>query len=119
MLRYKNLGYTIEIDLPPYNERYRGYTVLCTYRYDKSNDKYLLHMWLKYESDIIPINRQKVDTQYISGNKDTIRNNILKIVEQASESGFFDEYVERFENYMKCFTKGNNFYEDERMNNDK
>ena len=54
-------------------------------------------MWLKYESDIIPINRQKVDTQYISGNKDTIRNNILKIVEQASESGFFDEYVERFE----------------------
>ena len=119
MLKHKNLGYTIEIDLPPYNERYRGYTALCTYRYDKSKDKYLLHMWLKYESDIIPINSQKVDTQYISGNKDTIRNNIMKIVEQASESGFFDEYVERFEYYMKCFTKGNNFYEDERMNNDK
>ena len=37
MLRYKNLGYTIEITLPSDNERYRGYTVLCTYRYDKSN----------------------------------------------------------------------------------
>ena len=119
MLRYKNLGYTIEITLPSDNERYRGYTVLCIYRYDKSKDKYLLHMWLKCESDIIPINSQEINTQYISGNKDTIKDNIMKIVEQASESGFFDEYIERFEYYMKCFTKGNNFYEDERMNNDK
>ena len=116
MLRYENKGYLIEVKLPE-----SDYSVLCRYKYDKNKDKYSLSMWLMRNDidDTFKIDSQEVDTQYISGNKDTIKDNILKIVEQASESGFFDEYVERFEYYMKCFTKGNNFYEDERMNNDK
>ena len=118
MLRYKNLGYTMEVTLPLNNEKYKGYSALCTYRYDKSKDEYLLHMWLKYieNSDMLPIDSQEIDTQYIGGDKDTIRDNILKIVEQASEPGFFAEYIDKFEYYMDCFDKGNALCE---ANNDK
>ena len=109
MLRYENKGYLIEVKLPE-----SDYSVLCRYKYDKNKDKYLLSMWLMRNDidDTFKIDSQEIDTQYISGDKSTIRDNIVKIIEQAYESNFFDYYIERFEYTYKCFDKGNDFYED-------
>ena len=110
MLRYENKGYLIEVKLPE-----SDYSVLCRYKYVKNKDKYLLSMWLMRNDidDTFKIDSQEIDTQYISGDKDSIRDNIVKIIEQANDSGFFDYYVERFEYVHKCFDRGNKLYESE------
>lgn len=116
MLRYENKGYMIEIKLPE-ECGHRGYSVECRYIYDKKMEKYLLSMWLKRENidDTFKIDSQEVDTQYISGTKENIRQNICRIVEQASLSGYFDYYIERFEYTYMCFDRGNELFESERL----
>lgn len=118
MLKYKNKGYTIEINLPK-NDGYDGYSVECTYQYDKEKEKYLLSMWLKRNDigDKFKIDSQEIDTQYISGTRENIRQNICKIVEQISISGFFDEYVKRYDYTYKCFDRGDDLFEKERLSN--
>ena len=99
-------GYTIEINLP--KDKYDGYSAECTYRYDKKEQKYALSMWIKRNDldEKFKIESEKIDTQYISGTKETIVNNICRVVEQMAISNRFDEYVERFEYTIRCFEIG-------------
>ena len=113
-MRYENNGYSIEINLP---KKYSGYSVECQYQFDKEKEKYILSMWLK-RNDIgnrFRIDSQKIDTQYISGTRETIRLNICRIVEQACTCNFFDQYIEELEYLYKCFDKGNEVLEKERL----
>lgn len=109
----KNEGYTIEIDLP--KDRYNGYSAECTYKYHKNNEKYSLSMWLKRKDldDKFRISSEKIDTQYISGTRETIIDNICRVVEQMVINNYFDNYVQRFEYTCKCFDVG-----DEILTND-
>ena len=112
-MRYENNGYSIEINL---TGKYKGYSVECQYQYDKEKEKYILSMWLK-RNDIdnrFRIDSQKIDTQYISGTRETIRLNICRIVEQACAMNFFDQYIEEFEYLYECFDRGNEVLEKER-----
>lgn len=104
-------GYTIEIDLPE-ECGYSNYIAVCIYKYNKQLKKYSLEMELKNRNigNGFRIDRQEIDTQYISGTKDTIEENIVRIVEQASLSGFFDIYINQYEYIIKCYEKGNEFY---------
>ena len=104
-MKYKNNGYSIEINLP---KKYSGYSVECQYQFDKEKEKYILSMWLK-RNDIdnrFKIDSQKIDTQYISGTRKTIRANICRIVEQACSTGYFDSFIRDFEKLYECFDKG-------------
>jgi len=116
MLRYKNKGYAIEIALPE-EHGYKDYSIECTYRFDKKKEKYLLSMYLKGNGidEKFKIDSQEIDTQYISGTRGTIRQNICLIVEQAASTGFFDKYIQNFEYTYKCFDKGNELFEQERL----
>lgn len=107
MLKHKRKGYTIEIELSK-EYGYGGYSVECTYKYNKSKEKYSLSMWLKRNDidDKFKIDSQEIDTQFIKGTKYTIENHINRIVEQASLSGFFDRYIERYEYTYLCCEKG-------------
>lgn len=111
MLNYKNNGYTINIKLPE-ECGHTGYSIECTYKYDKKEEKYLLSMWLVKErftkGERFKIDSQEVDTQYISSSKNDIKQNICRIVEWASLSGFFDYYIEKYEYTHKCFDIGDN-----------
>ncbi|KAI4445079.1 hypothetical protein C823_007583 [Eubacterium plexicaudatum ASF492] len=111
-------GYTIEFDFPE-KSTCNGYSVTCTYKYNKKIDKYALEMELKNKDigDSFRIDRQEIDTQYISGNKDNIEDNVKRIVQQAMFSGFFDKYIKRYEYTVKCFEKGNEYYEQEYFKN--
>lgn len=116
MLKYENKGYIIEINLPE-ECGYKGYSVECRYQYDKEKEKYSLSLWLKRNdiTDRFKIDSQEIDTQYISGTRENIRQNICRIVEQASLSGFFDQYVQRYEYTYKCFDRGDDLFEKERL----
>lgn len=74
-------------------------------------------MWLKRDDidDDFKIDSQEIDTQYISGTKENIEDNIIRIVEQASLSGYFDHYIERFKYTYDCFERGNELFEQESL----
>lgn len=109
-------GYTIRINLPK-EYGYEGFSVKCTYKYNKKEEKYKLSMWLYWHDidDDFKIDSQEINTQYILGSKETIEDNIYKIVEKASVSGFFDQYIERFHYTYNCFERGNEIFEHERI----
>ena len=77
-------------------------------------------MWLHYKGidDDFKIDSQEIDTQYVHGTKGTIIENIYRIVQEASLSGFFVPYIERFEYTYDCFEKGDEVYEKERVSKD-
>ena len=110
MLKPRYKGTTIEIKLP--NE-YKNYSVECTYRYIKPKEKYELSMWLKYDAvrDRFRIESQEIDTQLIPGTKETIQDNVCRIVEQMCAAKSFKEYVSRYKYTYKCFDKGNEIIE--------
>lgn len=116
MRTYKNKGYTIEIELPK-NCGYQNYSVECTYQYNKDKNKYSLSMWLKRTD--IPLRHavisKEIDTQFISGTKETVKKNICRIVEQALLSGFFSPYIEDYEYICACFDEGNALFEKRRF----
>ncbi len=116
MLRTIREGYVVRFNLPE-ECGYTGYSVKCIYKYKKKKQKYLLQMWLIHKdfSDEFKIDSQEIDTQYISGTKENIEDNITRIVEYAALSGFFDKYVKRFEYTYQCFDKGNEFFEEEQL----
>lgn len=115
MLKNFYKGNTIEINLPE-EYGYKDYSVKCTYRYVKSKEKYLLSMWLKYKVDTykFKIESQEIDTQLISGTKETIVDNITRIVEQASFTGYFDKFIKDYEYTYECFNRGCKLFEEEK-----
>lgn len=101
MLTYKDVGHTITIDLP-YNTKYEGYLAECRYRFDSFKGKYLVSMWIRkrmvdyrYKVDSV-----RVDTQYLSGTRDTIRENLCLVVDHACRIGFFDPYISRLDHIL-------------------
>ena len=116
MLKKLYLGTTISYELP--ENQYKGYVVDCTYKFVKHMNKYAVNMWLRrYDiNDRLPIKSQEINTQYITSNKDEIQNDIVNMIEQAANSTFFDEYIDRFEYYVKCFNYGNTIFEEKWVN---
>ena len=114
-------GNTITIKLSDFG--YENYIVECAYHFDKHEDKYDLSMWLNRTDleDRMMLSSKKVDTQYIPGTRETIVDNICRIVHQAAtvenDNGvrYFDYFVERYEYELSCFERGNELFEKERL----
>ena len=107
MIKCRNKRTTLTIDLPE-ECGHTGYSVDCSYSFDKDQKQYLLSMEL-FRNDIS--DKQTIDEQYINGDEITIEYNIRRVVEYASMSGYFDKYIEKYEYTYKCFDKGNEFFE--------
>lgn len=109
-------GYTIRMPLPE-ECGFKGYSVKCTYKYNKAKEKYRLSMWLKRDDidDDFKIDSQEIDTQLIPGTRETIEDNICRIVEQASLSRYFNYFIKRYEYTYDCFDRGNELFEKERL----
>lgn len=116
-------GQSVEINLSKWG--YKGYVAECSYYFDKKKDKYSISMWLKNTDvgDRMKLSSKKVDTQYISGTRDTILENICRIVhhcatvaDKKNNKKYFDPFVERYEYECKCFDIGNEILERKRLN---
>lgn len=122
MMCPKFKGQTIEFNLSKWG--YKDYIIECSYYFDKKEEKYSLSMWLNRidVDERMKISSKKIDTQYIYGNKETIIENICRIVYQAAmvanDEGekYFDYFVNRYEYELKCFEKGNELFEQENLN---
>lgn len=111
--RYK--GYTLEIDLSEFG--YKNYKAECTYRFHKNKEKYSLSMNLCHKKlgDKMKLSSKGIDTQYISGTRETIEENICRIVHQMCIRKSLDYYIERYEYELACFERGNELFETERL----
>ena len=121
LMRPKFKDNTLTIELSDFG--YENYFVECAYHFYKHEGKYALSMWLNRNDieDRMMLSSKKVDTQYIPGTKETIVENICRIVHQAAtvenENGvrYFDHFVERYEYELACFERGNELFEAERL----
>lgn len=119
MMKPRCKGNTLTISLSKWG--YPNYIAECEYHFDKVKEKYSLSMWLNRcdLEDRMRLSSKKIDTQYISGTKETIIENICRVVHQAAtvsdENGarYFDKYVERYEYELACFERGNELFEKE------
>lgn len=115
-------GNTLTIELSDFG--YENYVVECAYYFDKNEGKYLLSIWLSRKDieDRIMLSSKKVDSQYIHGTRDTIVENICRVVHQSAtvinDNGekYFDFFVNRYEYEISCFERGNELFENERLN---
>ena len=121
MIRPRRKGNTLTISLTKWG--YPNYIAECTCHFDKKAEKYSLSMWLNRTDveDRMKLSSKKVDTQYISGTRETIIENICRIVHQAAtvvnDEGekYFDKYVKRYEYELACFERGNELFEQEEL----
>lgn len=121
LMQPKFKGNMLTIELSDFG--YKNYFVECAYHFDKPNSKYSLSMWLNRNDieDRMMLSSKKVDTQYIPGTRETIVENICRIVHHAAtienDNGvrYFDYFVERYEYELACFDRGNELFEKERF----
>lgn len=115
MMKPRCKGQTVTIYLSKWG--YQNYFVECTYYFDKPKDKYILSMWLNRNDmeDRMRVSSKKVDTQYLSGSKETIVENICRVVHHACLFGYFNHFIERYEYELACFARGNELFEQERL----
>lgn len=121
LMQPKFKGNTLIIELSDFG--YKNYFVECAFHFDKQKGKYALSMWLNRNDmeDRMRLSSKKVDTQYIPGTRNTIVENICRIVHQASTVSdkdgvrYFDYFVERYEYELACFERGNELFEQERL----
>lgn len=115
MMKPRCKGQTVTIHLSKWG--YQNYFVECTYYFDKPKNKYILSMWLNRNDmeDRMRVSSKKVDTQYLSGSKETIVENICRVVHQACLFGYFNHFIERYEYELACFERGNELFEQERL----
>ena len=109
-IRYTDEGYSITVALDQFSddEKYKRYAASCQYKYNKKKQKYSLRMWLKHSTmdQKYHVEYDGIDTQYISGTRETIRENICRIVKVMMEQKRFDYFIDRYEYDMKCCEKG-------------
>mgnify|MGYP001029195845 CR=1 FL=1 len=122
MMKPSYKGNTLTIELSDFG--YKNYFAECLYHFDKHEGKYSLSMWLSRNDldDRMRLSSKKIDTQYIPGTRETIVENICRIVHQAAtvtdkKTGekYFDHFVERYEYELACFERGNELMEQERL----
>lgn len=106
--KYNNSNDVITIDL------HNGYVVMAVSGYNKENKSYTTTLFISEKS---------TDEWHLINNPDKITFNVgyktinaavLKYVSDCLEKGFFDHYIDMYEYQLKCFEKGNDYFESER-----
>lgn len=114
-------GQVLDISLTKFG--YSDYYAECIYKYIQSMDKYMLSVRLyRYDiEDRMRISNKGIDTQYIYGTRETIEENICRVIYEMCANNHFDDYVKKYEYDLACFDRGNELFEQESMNqkNDK
>ncbi len=110
-LTYTKIGNDIiTIDLQ------NGYTVIATKLFKREIKKYEVTLRIKDNSvDILDLIGKQEKVEFDATYK-TINSAILKYVATLLSDGFFDYYIRRYDYMMKCFDRGHELFEKERLN---
>lgn len=107
MLRYKNLGTTIAIDL------HNGYSVIAMALWN-FNTSYEVTFYIKNNIiETFSLMEKFERIEFISDQK-SIKQDITQYVSKLLQDGELKEYIDDYDYQMDCFDRGNGLYEDER-----
>lgn len=107
--RYNNSENIITIDL------HNNYTVIALSVYNPASKSYLTSFFLKENSvDTWKLMEEYENIEFFA-NRNTIGSAILKYVSTLSSEGLIHKYINRYKYELKCFDKGNEFFEQERL----
>lgn len=109
-LTYTKIGNdTIAIDL------HNGYTIIAMKLFNHKTKKYKVTFYIKDNTvDILDLIEKQEKVEF-DANYKTINSAILKYVATLLSEGFFDYYIQRYDYMMKCFDRGHELYEKERL----
>ena len=107
--KFNNSNDVIMIDL------HNGYTVIAITGFNAENRVYTTTLFLKENTIDTWKLIENAENLEFHANHNAINSAILKQVSTFLQEGFFDYYIQRYEYEMKCFDKGNNIYEKERI----
>ena len=106
---YRGCKDIITIDL------HNHYTVIAIKSWNSDEHKYTVQLMLKDNTvdkwDLI----EKADEIEFHVDYKIINKAILKHVATLLSDGFFDYYIDRYEYELKCFNRGNELFENERL----
>lgn len=113
MLRYKILGNSvISIDLK------NGYSVIAISIWDRGENNYKTTLYLKDNGyDTLELIQEK-EGFVVEADMKTLKFELTNIVENLFKDGFFERHIKNYKYMMKCFDKGNEFYEEKFISND-
>ena len=107
--KFNNLNDVIMIDL------HNGYTVIAVTGFDVETKTYITTLFLKENTIDTWKLIENAENLEFHANHNAINSAILKQVSTFLQEGFFNYYIQRYEDEMKCFDKGNSIYEKERL----
>lgn len=112
MLRYELMGNSIiSVNLK------NGYSVNVISKWNKDENAYRMSWYLQGDTydtwDLI----EEKDNVLINSDRKTLFFDVTKTITDCLVDGFFEHYIERYEYMMKCFDKGNEFFESAGENN--
>jgi hypothetical protein len=110
MLRYETeANVSVSIDLQ------NGYSVIAMAKWDNEQKKYyttlLLHENTVSKWDLI----ETAENVEIESDMKTIKRDMAQYVTDLLTDGFFKKYIDRYEYELKCFDKGFEILEKERL----
>lgn len=93
-----------------------GYTVVAMELFNRETMRYKLTYYIKDDTiDILEL-IEKLENEEVVATHKTIHSVILRRVAILLSNGFFDYYIKRYEYGQKCFDKGNDYFEEEMLN---
>lgn len=109
-LRYEEVGkLIISVDLQ------NNYSIIAIANWFKNNDNFEITLFLKREDiDMLSLIEEKNKIKFNSNMK-SIRADIASYITQLSIEGFFKKYIDRYEYELKCFDRGCEIFESERL----
>lgn len=111
----KNLKYVVVAESIITIDLNNGYTIVAIKRFLKDTNVYKVSLYIKESTiDIIDL-MEDFDGIEIKSDKKRINSTILKIVSDRFNNGGFDYYIDRCEYQQKCFDRGNELFERERL----
>lgn len=106
---YKGCKDILTIDL------HNDYTVIAIKSWNPDKHKYDVQLMLKENTvdkwDLI----EKAKSLEFNANYKIINKVILNHIATLLSNGFFDYYIQRYEYELKCFDRGNDLFEKERL----
>lgn len=109
-LKYEKIGDSIiSVDL------HNGYTIIALATFDYEKSTYSTILYLKDNIvDILDL-IDGLESFEFQANYKTVNSVMLKYVSSLFSEGLLDKYMGRYEYMVKCFDKGNDIFENERL----
>lgn len=110
MLRYEIINRdTIEVDLQ------NDYKVIALARWNHKENKYYVTLMIHEQTVDNWSLIEKAERIPLESDVKSIKKDMATLVTNLLTEGFFKKYIERYEYEMKCFDRGNELFEEERM----